>query len=350
MSKLFFTLLLVFFSYKAVAQVTIGMIEEPKKAALLDLRSQNTVLPGGITTGLGGGGLLLPRVSLEDRNTLEPFISNTDPNWPILKLEHIGLEVYNLSTANGFKKGVYCWDGSQWQSAEDRNWTIGGNSMKATKPVLGTLSNDSLSLVSNGNEKIVLGKQSGEVYLKNLPQAPETGTVPVQINEKGQLFAVVDEANDYDTKPFTYIKFTIYTDTDQTQPGNFDWVSDFDTKICSDRFILTIIGSAFQYNDGKAQSDGVPMKGSGTGTNLFGTAQIYAFEHNDTWRIRADYAEASPSDPDTNKTYKWLIYALVVNKSMISDEYDIRGNITKGTTTGKAGDGYPQYDTPDNLQ
>ncbi|MDR2056934.1 MAG: hypothetical protein LBP83_01365 [Dysgonamonadaceae bacterium] len=336
----------MFFSCKAVAQVTIGMIEEPNRAALLDLKTQAPSTPDGPTTDLGGGGLQLPRVFLVDRKTLEPFIPTTDPDWgEDLKKKHTGLEVYNLSITNGLKAGVYYWDGSQWQSAEDRNWTIGGNSMNATKPVLGTLSNDSLSLVTNGNEKMVLGKQDGEIYLKNLPPAPEAGTVPVQINEKGQLFAVVDEANDYDTKPFTYIKFTIYTDTDKGFPGHFDWVNDFNTKISSDKFVMTIIGSAFQQDD--STSTGALMKGSETDT--FGTTQIYAFENAGTWHIRADYAQASPAKSTIG--YKWLIYTLIVNKSMISSEYDIRGRMGNGEIDGSAGDGVDaMYDTPSNLQ
>jgi hypothetical protein len=346
MNKIFFSVLLVFFSCKVIAQVTIGSIENPNRAALLDLKS-NAPLSNNATTGLNGGGLQLPRVYLTDKETLEPFIPVSDTEWQSnpadLKKKHIGLEVYNLNDNNDFKAGVYYWGGSQWQSAEGENWTIGGNKMNGSEPVLGTLSNDSLCIVSNGKKKIVLGRQEGEVYLKNLPQAPDKGTVPVQINENGQLFAVVDDTSDYETKPFTYIKFTIYTNANPPQAGYLDWVSNFDTKVNSDKFVMTIIGSAFQHSNADT---GVLMKVD-KANGSFGTAQIYAFADRGTWRIRADYAEASPAQTDI--TYKWLIYALVVNKSMISNEYDIRGRIINNTE-GKAGAGEPSYDTPLNLQ
>ncbi|MDR2408491.1 MAG: hypothetical protein LBE13_10340 [Bacteroidales bacterium] len=347
MSKLFFMVLLVFFSCKTVAQVTIGSIEKPNRATLLDIKS-NTSTHDNATTGVNGGGLQLPRVFLKDKKTFEPFIPITDAEWQNsqtdLKRKHVGLEVYNLSDNDDFKAGIYYWDGSLWQSAEDKNWTIGGNKMNVSEPVLGTLSDNSLSIVSNGNKKIVLGKQEGEIYMKNLPQAPEQGTVPLQINKNGQLFAVVDTPTDYETKPFTYIKFTIFTDNSET--GHLDWVNNFNTKINSNKFVMTIIGSAFQYSD---KEEGVLMQGTGTADDKgFGTAQIYAFVEDGTWRIRADYAEAHPVN---NSKYKWLIYALVINKSMISDEYDIRGEIPKSQTDGEAGEGVDSgYDTPLNLQ
>jgi hypothetical protein len=345
MNKLFFTVVLVFFSYNAVAQVTIGALEDPNRAALLDLKNHAPASDNS-TTGLNGGGLQLPRVFLESRTTLAPFIPETDAEWKNsqkqadLKKKHTGLEVYNLNSNNGFKTGVYYWDGSQWQSAEDRNWTIGGNT-NSSNPVLGSL-NESLNLVSKSN-KIILGKNSGEVYIKDLPPAPENGTVPVQIDKSGKLYAVIDNSNDYDTKPFTYIKFTIYTDN--TDPGHLDWVEDFNTKINSSRFVMTIVGSALQQDN--SNNTGALMKSASSTNNTFGTAQIYAFEKNGTWRIRADYAEARPND--TGTTYKWLIYALIVNKSMISDEYEIKGKIATGKTEGDAGAGYPANDTPASL-
>jgi hypothetical protein len=350
---LLFALLFAFFIHRTTAQVSIGSLEKPNRAALLDLKS-NSPKSDNTTTGANGGGLLLPRVSLESKTTLQPFIPTTDTEWQSkadeLKKKHAGLMVYNLNDSSGFKPGIYCWNGTEWQSSGNANgsgnWTIGGDSLAASTPsVLGTLSNDSLSIVSNGKQKIILGKKEGELYIKDLPKAPSKGTVPLQVSENGQVFALVNEDN-YDTKPFTYIKFVIYT---TNVPTAFrDWVSNFNTKINADKFVLTIIGSAFQINmNGTIR--GALMKSMSAVANTFGTSQIYAFVDNGTWRIRADYAEADVSNTSAGISYQWLIYALVINKSMISDIYEIQGKIPDWSTTGESGgEGYA--DTPAELQ
>ncbi|GHT05174.1 hypothetical protein FACS189440_12860 [Bacteroidia bacterium] len=111
MKKMFLLLLLslVLGTASMNAQVTVGSVQDPAKAALLDIKSQ-TNLKGGETTSKGG--LLLPRVQLQTLNSLRPFIASetaTD------KLEHIGLEVYNITDNTIFKPGIYYWNGNQWK-------------------------------------------------------------------------------------------------------------------------------------------------------------------------------------------------------------------------------------------
>jgi len=109
----------VFFT--ANAQVTIGSGIAPEKAALLDLKSQESVTEGGATTGENGGGLLLSRVELKDKNDLTPFLSKgslSDQDYEKLKKNHKGLLVYNLATKDGFSEGVYFWDGEIWKRDE----------------------------------------------------------------------------------------------------------------------------------------------------------------------------------------------------------------------------------------
>ena len=114
------------------AQVTIGSGEEPVRAALLELKDRK---PETDNVTSKSGGLVLPRVKLTNRKTLDPFIdSANDPEWKSsdqnivkkLKDNHAGLIVYNLSVSDPgqanedliLKQGVYIWDGTEWNISE----------------------------------------------------------------------------------------------------------------------------------------------------------------------------------------------------------------------------------------
>jgi hypothetical protein len=82
------------------AQVTIGSMENPHPAAILDLQSTDK-------------GFLLPRVSLTDANTfLQESLS--DPE----KEAAIGLLVFNdgKATPTHLDAGLYLWTGKKWKS------------------------------------------------------------------------------------------------------------------------------------------------------------------------------------------------------------------------------------------
>lgn len=122
------------------AQVTIGSEIEPEKANLLDLKTQKADLLNNATTDKNGGGLLLPRVKLQNRKTLEPFISQGDNEWinaPATKIKekHAGLTVYNINVSPNteteqdriFTQGVYTWNGQEWEKlatkgGDSREW------------------------------------------------------------------------------------------------------------------------------------------------------------------------------------------------------------------------------------
>ena len=94
----------------AMAQVTIGSLEAPETAALLDFKTQ---VPNGNNATTDKGGLLLPRVELVDPFSLEPFIVNATADE---KLSHIGLTVYNVTHDEpaGLEAGHYYWNGVLW--------------------------------------------------------------------------------------------------------------------------------------------------------------------------------------------------------------------------------------------
>lgn len=116
------------------AQVTLGSSIPPAKGALLELKSEEKDL-SGVPAGVDPithvdnvtstkGGLVLPRVMLVNKNTLEPFVTATESNANAAKLreKHAGLMVYNIYVSpetetdsnKRFKQGVYTWDGAKW--------------------------------------------------------------------------------------------------------------------------------------------------------------------------------------------------------------------------------------------
>lgn len=132
--RLFLTAICSLVLLSLSAQVTIGSDQAPVRAALLDLKDKNANAQN-ITSE--SGGLVLPRVKLTNRKTLDPFIiSSSDTEWnnvdvnivKKLKDDHIGLMVYNLSVSSSetnedliFEKGVYTWDGAQWNKTKEGN-------------------------------------------------------------------------------------------------------------------------------------------------------------------------------------------------------------------------------------
>lgn len=130
MGNIKYSLFLVFYAFLSLtpllAQVSIGENTPPEKASLLDVKTQEADV-NNVTTTVGG--LLLPRVKLVDKTTLEPFVSNDadfQNNVDKVKSKHKGLIVFNLTSSMNnsvaskqFLPGVYLWDGSQWQLTGD---------------------------------------------------------------------------------------------------------------------------------------------------------------------------------------------------------------------------------------
>lgn len=105
-----FPLFFIFFTAQTNAQVTIGSGQKPPAASVLNVQTQADANPaqGGQTAN---GGLLLPRVILEDINSLKPFITNGGTNAE--KAAHKGMNVYHIG-GNSISVGQYVWDGARW--------------------------------------------------------------------------------------------------------------------------------------------------------------------------------------------------------------------------------------------
>jgi hypothetical protein len=108
-----YALVLICWPAVAPAQITVGSDEKPVKAAILEVKSQ-TADGDNVTSRTGG--VVMPRLRLQNPATLEPVILNDDPDLATLKEVHTGLIVYNLTSDANFKAGLYVWDGLRWEA------------------------------------------------------------------------------------------------------------------------------------------------------------------------------------------------------------------------------------------
>jgi len=181
--RLFLTAICSLFLLNLSAQGTIGSGEKPVRAALLDLKGQN---PDSENITSSTGGLVLPRVKLTGRTTLDPFIdSGTDPEWKSadvnvvkkLKDDHTGLMVYNLSVSDPgetdenliFEQGIYVWNGTQW------NMHKAGETRSVAEKEFFYM--PSFNLPLSGDPNLVLKFDLYEEYEKQFTQAGNSSFV-----------------------------------------------------------------------------------------------------------------------------------------------------------------------------
>jgi len=174
------------------SQVTIGLDTAPEKAALLEIKSQDSMVDGGVTSSFGGGGLLLPRVLLTDQKELSPFIDKDNINpeeYGRQKKIYKGLVVYNLTESNIFVPGIYAWDGNQWYLASEATnvgykgyWALKGN--KGSDPVknyMGTKDKKALILKTDKTERLKIN-ETGNIGINN----PDPKSV-LEVNTEAKL-------------------------------------------------------------------------------------------------------------------------------------------------------------------
>lgn len=176
--KLFTIPLLLNITVTLTAQITIGSTNTPDTAKLLQVESD--------------GGIGLPRVQLVSTTTLQPFIDPGDLT-PVLKEEHTGLVVYNLTTTDGFRQGVYVWNGNVWVKAGEAATSVGKRwfYMPAFNLPMGELGNKTYDLYAEYKKQFTQSLNSkyrvSSASVTTVP-SPEIGT----LYEKGELdYAVV---------------------------------------------------------------------------------------------------------------------------------------------------------------
>jgi len=115
-------------SVKSYAQVNVGLGEAAEKYATLQIKDKETVTSNPLNAPTAEkGGLLLPRVELQKKKELLPFVTQTevDNNYQTYqdaKLAHTGLIVYNLIEDDDEELclGLNQWDGEQWNCFQQK--------------------------------------------------------------------------------------------------------------------------------------------------------------------------------------------------------------------------------------
>lgn len=238
--KLMFVLSLLCFTMSISAQVTIGSNTAPEKAALLDIKDK-VDKTGGVTAETGG--LILPRVNLEKKKQLYPFIreagyslsnyndptydpDTADPSYAAEKPAHKGLVVYNLIENDDEELclGLNQWDGEKWncfqQKAAAAQFTIDCSSLQ----VMGDYG-DGISLNSSNyiRVSITITRPGSYSISASIPDATKfngyffettgtfytTGTFPVTLPGTGQPIRHTQGANLLDPSDDTPDLFTL---------------------------------------------------------------------------------------------------------------------------------------------
>lgn len=160
---------------------------------------------------------------------------------------------------------------------------------------------------------------NGTARLRNVPE--------IGNNDKKYYTLVADKqgvlkkvtASKDNSYAFTTITFRI-------ENVNKDWISNFDTKIPVDDYVVIITGFNFIISANTALQSHI--EGTFQPTNIYLFAQIK--NNVNTWRISADYPSAATQD-GTNGT--WEITTLVISKTLIKDFGNFSVNL-KGSSVG----------------
>ncbi|WP_345991846.1 hypothetical protein AAEU33_07775 [Chryseobacterium sp. Chry.R1] len=132
---------------------------------------------------------------------------------------------------------------------------------------------------------------------------------------------------------FNYIKLTL-----TGVPGA--GITDYDTKIDADNFLLVPHNYSFKLNDGTT-SVALDYKDNGINDNAQGSPNVVAFKSNGTWHLKAGFTDskliaftsANPSRTYNNFTVEFylMVYKRLITKQNIGDI-----NTDLGGTNGSA--------------
>lgn len=102
-----------------------------------------------------------------------------------------------------------------------------------------------------------------------------------------------------------------------------DWVTSYDTKINSDKFLVIISSFGF--------TQPVHVSGDSSLNWLGPIAQIYAYPENHTWKLKADYQGFKPSDSSTVPAGVWTLNLLVFDR-IYSKEFNFTASLSNSST------------------
>jgi hypothetical protein len=178
------------------AQVSIGSLTPAEPFALLQIKNHNANTPGGATVDNKGGGLLLPRVALNNTSDVT-FIQKASIDQNLILT---GMMVYNVNTSGALEEGIYEWDGSNWNLLEVESKNSGS---KTTTEIKNTSTPISMGNFTFGMDAVTKNPQC---KLTQQPNADVTfyyniaGYWQMIIQEK----KVTDAGYNYDNKSITF--------------------------------------------------------------------------------------------------------------------------------------------------
>lgn len=163
----------------------------------------------------------------------------------------------------------------------------------------------------NGNLRIGAATSSnGSTNVSTLVRDNITGEVKIAASSTGNV------------SPINYIVYTI-----SNVQG--DWISNYDTKVSSTEYTMTIVGSSF--------SDNLNVSNPTTSSASFSPFSVFAYKSGTTWRLKADYSSASTLTGNGT----WTLYCLIINNSILKTlapvSQDLGGSQTGSAASAPAG-------------
>ena len=108
--SLFTFALCTFSSFTTHSQVTIGLNYKPLSSTFFEFMKKNENAGSVKSTKC----MMLPRVFLREKNNRFPMQMDSKPNYETMKPVFTGMIVYNVNSNTLYEKGLYLWDGTQW--------------------------------------------------------------------------------------------------------------------------------------------------------------------------------------------------------------------------------------------
>ncbi|PWN57986.1 hypothetical protein [Chryseobacterium viscerum] len=330
-----FLLTLSLLSSLYLAQVGINTTTP---TATLDVKALTTSTASTIAEGL-----IAPRLSRSDLISKDAAYTSSQTGTLVYVLDTTG--TLTIKTNNVTTPGYYYFDGTIWQKIistipNDTNiyntdGTVQNNrtvaltdktlSFTAGTPSVNQFSIDGSTFsVDSQNDRIGIGTSAptakldinGNLRIRTTANSNGSTNVStlVRDNTTGEVKIAVSSTGN--STPLNYIVYTISN-------VNGDWINNYDTKINSSDYTMTVVGSSFNS----------PLNTNNVVTPAtYAPSSVFAFISGTTWRLTADYL-ATSTQTGVNGT--WTIYCLVINNSILKTLTPVSQDLG-GSNTGAA--------------
>jgi len=308
MTKFYY--LFIISSFVINAQISIGNLQ-PNQYAELDISAFNK-------------GILIPKLQLTSRTISSPVASSS------VEMPE-SLLVFNTRRIMDVYPAYYYWATNKWNKIisqtdiEDlyKTWSINGN-VASNSDFIGTTNSSSFIIRTNNLERINMNGDGKIVF--NAPSISSSGShITVQgIKENGtiQYLGIDENDNLYKQGISDENKSISYVDIELANV-NKDYVSNFDTKINSNKYTVMIVGVQF--------NQVVSLVTSGTHVGKVPGTTINAFISSNTWRINLDYVGGASTNNGT-----WTISLMIIDNKQVNIIPEKTYNLN-GTSVGNVG-------------